>query len=395
MDFRPNAGDRAFREEIRSFLVEHGEWTGRPPADRGCERDEVMAWSRVLAAKGWLVPHWPVEWGGKNWPPLQHYVLQEELIAAGCPRTDRIGLDMVGPLIFTFADRVQCQRFLPRIAGGTVLWCQGFSESDAGSDVSAIRTRAVRDREWYVVAGRKLWTTQAHIADMMFALVRVSANGKLQQGLTFLLIDMHSKGIRVTPIVTLDGRHSINEVLLEDVRVPADNRIGEEGKGWLYSRTLLSHERALIAGIPIAKERLRIIATIVSRRERGGVDACRDPVASQLTRLRIELASLEFAVQRLLARTGSDPSRDALTSIVKLRGVELRQKASALLLEAIGERALIDHRSTSGAGNHWKTLDEYRASAASADFLFERGASIAGGTSEIQKNIIAGLALEM
>lgn len=388
MDFHPDPADQAFRATVREFIASQ--------MSRGRFKHEYHTmcpeWTRTLSAKGWLAPHWPLEWGGTGWSPVRRCIFQEELSAAECPPTDSIALDMVGPIIFTYGSPEQKQRYLPRILHADDVWCQGFSEPHCGSDVTAVRTRAVRDQDSYVVTGQKIWISLAHAATMMFALVRVSVRGTAQKGLTFLLIDMRSPGIEVRPLITIDGRHVINEVFLNDVRVPRSNVIGEEEKGWIYARSLLANERSLIAGIPQTKLLLKLIQQLLRTGSYRGRSLCIGPlIRTQLARLQIELHALEFLQLRVVHAGQNDKAADGLTSVLKFRGAELKQRAHALLMEALGERGLISGFHETGADDAYAELKGLRDIA--CNFLYSRSASIAGGTNEIQRNIIAGVAL--
>src|ERR1700733_8553869 len=245
MDLRFTADEIAFRDEVRGFMRDK-----LPPAIRSkmiegrhLAKDDIVTWQRILNAKGWAVPHWPVEWGGQDWTPVQQYIFQDELQQAPAPAPLAFGVSMVGPVIIQFGTDAQKRRFLPRIANLDEWWCQGFSEPGAGSDLASLKTAAKRDGDHYVVNGQKIWTTMAQHADWIFCLVRTDTQVKKQEGITFLLIDMRTKGITVRPIITIDGSAEVNEVFFDEVRVPVENRIGAENKGWAYAKFLLGNER--------------------------------------------------------------------------------------------------------------------------------------------------------
>ena len=264
MNFEPDPGEQRFRAEVRAFVTRAVAETFPDRARGGgipaYTRADVRAWTQALHRHGWSVPHWPVEWGGIGWPPLWRAIFEDEINGVQCPPRDMISIGFIGPVLYTFGTEAQKQRFLPRIRSGEDAWCQGFSEPDAGSDVMALRTSAIRQGDQFVVNGRKLWITNAHHADMMFALARIDAPGnRRQQGLSFLLVDMRTPGIRVTPVITIDGAHRLNEVTLDNVRVPIENLVGEQGKGWVYARFLLDKERSLVAQLPALR---RLIATL-------------------------------------------------------------------------------------------------------------------------------------
>ncbi len=392
MDLRPDRRDEAFRAEVRAFVAANRferttHWKSANP-----DRDEAARWARRLDQQGWMAPHWPVEWGGKGWAHRRIHILQEELCAAFCPEMDRIALDLAGPAIIHYGSAAQQQRYLPPILRGEEFWCQGFSEPQAGSDVSLAQTRAELAGDTYTVNGTKIWITNAHIAHLMLALVRVRAGGKAQTGLSLLIIEMKQSGVRVRPVITIDGGHVINEVTLENVRVPRTNLIGEEGKGWTYARFVLSNERLMVAAIPHMKRDLAALAGIAARTACPGGMLESDPVfRRRFAALKVELEALEFAMLRLLSLPQDDMGAAGLASTIKIRSAELRQAISEAAMEALGEPGLILDPDDLGAAK----ARPAHAFGVGRDFVFRRAATIAGGTTEIQKNIIAALALEM
>ena len=399
MNFDRDPQEEAFRLEVRAFIAEM--WTKVVAAGlESALRNYYVFWTRELHNKGYLVPTWPAEWGGKkDWSAKKIYILSEELCKGDAPDGDRIALDLVAPVIYTFGTPEQKQRLLPRILDADDLWCQGFSEPQAGSDLSLIRTRAVRDGEFYIVNGQKLWTTNGHNADMMFALVRVSSGGKLQQGLSFLLIKMHAPGVTVRPVITIDGGHSVNEVFLQDVRVPAKNLIGEEGKGWQYARFLLSNERVAVAAAPQTRkdlDKLKIMATTEIRHGRPLID---DPIfRAKVSQLEIDLIALEYSVMRMLDMIATKaPNIERLGPVLKIRGSELRQRVSELQMQALGERGLAYYvpRFAPDSMPHLAPPGPDYANGVTGTYMFRRSASIAAGSNEIQRNIIATSGMEI
>ncbi|MFL5082293.1 MAG: acyl-CoA dehydrogenase family protein, partial [Microvirga sp.] len=271
MDLRFTPEETAFREEVREFFR-----TALPARIRDklimghhASKDELVEWTRILNAKGWAVPHWPVEWGGTGWDPVRQYIFQDEMQQAPAPSPLPFGVSMVGPVIIAFGSEAQKRRFLPRIANLDDWWCQGFSEPGSGSDLASLKTTAKRDGDAYVVTGQKTWTTLGQYADWIFVLARTDMAVKKQEGISFLLIDMKTPGITVRPIRTIDGGEEVNEVFLDDVRVPAENLVGQENKGWDYAKFLLGNERVGIARVGVSKERLRRIKEL-ARLERIG-----------------------------------------------------------------------------------------------------------------------------
>ena len=387
MDLTFTQEERAFRAEVRGFLETSlpDELQRKMIERRHLGKDDIVRWQRILNARGWAVPNWPVEWGGQKWTPAERYIFQEEMALAHAPEGSPFNVNMIGPVIAKFGTEEQKQRFLPRIANIDDWWCQGFSEPGAGSDLASLKTSAVRDGDDYVINGQKIWTTQAQHADWMFALVRTDNTGKKQQGITFLLIDMQTQGITVRPIETIDGGHDANEVFFDDVRVPVTNRIGEEGKGWDYAKHLLGHERSGIARIGLSKERLaqlrRLEGEMSARGGLTGEDRLR--LRRKLAEVEIELRALELTQLRVVAADAQGGGASAAASILKIKGTELQQRMTELMLELTGPAGL-------AMPDHQANASEDGWIQASAPFYFMmRKVSIFGGSNEIQKNIIA------
>jgi alkylation response protein AidB-like acyl-CoA dehydrogenase len=393
------AADAAFRAEVRQFIADQPPQIVRgQPLGYVHSRRQRELWIRALNARGWLVPHWSAAWGGRGWSAMRRYILHEETCAAGCPEIDRIATDLVGPIIQSYGTASQQRRYLPGILSAAEFWCQGFSEPDAGSDLSLVRTAARREGSHYVVSGRKLWITRAHVADMMFALVRIKTAQALQQGLSFVLIDMRADGVTVRPVITLDERHHVNEVLLDDVRVPIDSLIGEEGKGWTYARALLEGERVSAAGIPYIKRDFARLTSLAARERRGGRPIADDPVfGAKLAWLQAELLALESLHLRVLGSDARTPRAEALGCVLKYRGAEAHQRVSELMMEALGDRALeyVPEPMEGEAPHEIAEGSSGDAAGVAAAYLFGRSATIAAGTTEVQKNLIAALALEL
>lgn len=399
MDFEIDPADEVFRSNVRTSIRDKMlELFPDRPA-HGQNRysfglDDKRRWIRALHEKGLLVPHWPAEWGGANWRANWRRILDEELAAARAPLVDGIGTDFVGPVICAFGSPDQKLRFLPRICNGEHTWCQGFSEPDAGSDVMSLRTTAVRDRDHYVINGRKLWTSNAHTADMMFALLRIETPGiRKQQGLSFVLLDMRTPGITVRPVIMIDGGHHVNEVLLENVRIPITNLVGEAGKGWAYARYLLTNERKTIAALGWVRQILaNARLALENEQERGRPLLTKPSLRVQLVQLEVELRALEFMELRVLNTSTEHASNQALAPILKLRATELRQRITELVVQALGTRALecpADYYGPNGPSVLPPPSDFMKHM--TRIFLFERSATLAGGTSETQRNVIAAV----
>ena len=380
--------DRAFREEVRGFLHEAlpEDLRRRMIAREHLDKADVTRWQRILNARGWATPAWPVEWGGQDWTPTQRYIFQEEMALAHAPEGSPFNVNMIGPVIAAFGTEAQKQRFLPATANIDIWWCQGFSEPGAGSDLAAIKTSAIRDGDDYVVNGQKIWTTQAQHADWMFALVRTDNSGKRQQGITFLLIDMRTPGLTLRPIESIDGVRDLHEVFFDDARVPIANRIGEEGRGWDYAKHLLGAERSGIARIGLSKERLALLRRLEAELADAGVleDRDRQRLRRKLAEAEVELRALELTQLRVVAADAHGGGANSAASILKVKGTELQQRMTELALELAGPVGL----ATAEHDDHQADEDGWLAAAAPYYFTM-RKVSIFGGSNEIQRNIIA------
>ncbi|MCC7047340.1 MAG: acyl-CoA dehydrogenase family protein [Alphaproteobacteria bacterium] len=385
MNLDLDAGETAFRDEVRRFVA-----ANLPKAiaekvenQRPLAKDDHLHWQRALHRRGWSAPLWPREHGGPGWTPVQRYLFQHECAAAYAPRLIPFGLNMVGPVIIEFGTEAQKQRYLPKILASEEWWCQGYSEPESGSDLASLRTRAERDGEHYVIDGVKTWTTLAQFADRMFCLARTGTGGKKQEGISFFLIDMKAPGVNLRPIITFDGRHEINEVRLDRVRVPVADRVGEDGQGWTIAKFLLGYERVGIAMVAASMAQLRRLKRIAAAQ---GLDSptFRDRVAQ----VEIELRALEMTELRIVTaeQQGRSPGPEA--SLLKIKGTEVAQAITELLVEAAGYDALPDRWSPSEGDNAPPIGPDYADSIAPYYFNW-RKTSIYGGSNEIQRNIIA------
>ena len=387
---------RDFQREVREFIEERLPRDIREKVKRFLTlgKDDYLRWQDILAERGWLVYTWPVEHGGTGWSPVQRYIFEEESGRANAPRIIPFGPKMVGPVIYTFGSEAQKAAYLPPIARNETWWCQGYSEPDAGSDLASLRTRAVRDGDHYVVNGTKTWTTAAHWADMMFCLVRTDTEVKPQEGISFVLIDMRDPGVEVRPIVTMDGGREINTVYLTDVRVPVENRIGEENKGWTYAKFLLGHERFGIARLSDSKARLSWLKDI-ARRHRVGAGVLADDAEFMRTvaETEIELTALEYTELRALmsAEQGKAPGMEA--NMLKIRGTDVQQKISEMLMKAMGYYAAPYLPEALEYGWNEAPVGPDGAAGLAPAYFNMRKTSIYGGTNEIQRNIIARMVL--
>ena len=387
---------RDFQREVREFIEARLPGDIREKVKRFLTlgKDDYLRWQDILAERGWLVYTWPVEHGGTGWSPVQRYIFEEESGRANAPRIIPFGPKMVGPVIYTFGSEAQKAAYLPPIARNETWWCQGYSEPDAGSDLASLRARAVRDGDHYVVNGTKTWTTTAHWADMMFCLVRTDTEVKAQEGISFVLIDMRDPGVEVRPIVTMDGGREINTVYLTDVRVPVENRIGEENKGWTYAKFLLGHERFGIARLSESKARLSWLKDI-ARRHRVGAGVLADDAEFMRTvaETEIELTALEYTELRALmsAEQGKAPGMEA--NMLKIRGTDVQQKISEMLMKAMGYYAAPYLPEALEHGWNEAPVGPDGAAGLAPAYFNMRKTSIYGGTNEIQRNIIARMVL--
>ncbi len=399
MDLDFSAEDLAFQEEARRFLAEAYPQDLRDKQERGedFDKQDYVRWQRILAQKGWVAPSWPAQYGGTGWTPTQKYIWSEEQARADVMMLMPFGLSMLAPVLYTFGSEQQRQRFLPRIYNGDDWWCQGYSEPGAGSDLASLRTRAERvtgddGKEYYLVNGQKTWTTMAQFADWGFFLVRTDPAAKPQAGISFLLIDMRSPGVTVRPIITLEGGHEVNDVFLDNVKVPVENRVHEENKGWTCAKALLQHERSGIAGVARSKrglQRLRELAA--SEISDGGGQLIEDAFfRRKLAELEIDLTALEFTELRTLAGESSGQGPGPESSILKIKGTEIQQRLTELTLEAAGHYGA-PH--LLGLPHNLAAIGPPEARGAAGEYFNIRKTSIYGGSNEIQRNIIAKMVL--
>ncbi|MDP2132222.1 MAG: acyl-CoA dehydrogenase family protein [Sulfuritalea sp.] len=376
LDFSPD--ENTFREEVRRFVEQNLPLRIRDKVMNGVhlDRDEHVLWQRTLHARGWGGVGWPREFGGPGWTPTELYIFEEECARGGAPRLISFGRKMIAPVLMAFGTPQQQQRFLPKIMSAEEWWCQGYSEPGAGSDLASVKTRAIRQGEHYIVTGQKTWTTLGQYADWIFCLVRTDPEAKKQSGISFLLIDMKTPGVTVRPIITLDGAHEVNEVWLEDVKVPVANLIGEENKGWTYAKFLLGHERTNIAGIGIAKRELARLKRIAA--EEGRLD---QPLfAARVAQVEIDLMALEITNLRVLSAERENKAPGPEASILKIKGTEIQQAISELMMQAVGAYALPFKQANVGP--------DYAANLGTG-YCNLRKLSLFGGSNEIQKNIIS------
>ena len=392
MDLNFTPEENAFRDRMRAFFHTEIPAGIREQVKRGehVPRESQVHAQQILHAHGLAVPHWPAEWGGQDWSPVQLYIYGDEMQQACVPPPLGFNANMVGPVIAQFASPEMKQRFLPPTASLDIWWCQGFSEPGAGSDLASLRTSAVRDGDHYIVNGQKSWTTLAQYADWIFCLVRTDPAAKKQQGISFLLIDMKTPGITVRPIVTIDGGREVNEVWFDDVRVPVANRVGEENKGWDYAKFLLGNERTGIARVGVSKARIRRIKQLAALERVGDRPLLEEThFREKLAQVEIELKALEMTQLRVVAdeRNRDRGKPNPASSILKLKGSQLQQATTELLMDVVGPYVLPDVPHEDGS-NEPPVGPDFAAEAAPTYFNW-RKISIYGGSNEIQRNIVA------
>ena len=389
MDIAFSAEDLAFREEVRAFFAEHftPELQGRLRSKEF--KNTIVEWQKKLHEKDWIAPNWPVEFGGTGWTPTQKYIYETERSEAGIPGTVPFGLSMVGPVIYQFGNQEQKDYFLPRILSSDDWWCQGYSEPGAGSDLAALKTKAELDGDDYIINGAKIWTTYAQYADWIFVLVRTSNEGKKQEGITFLLCDMKSEGIKVNPIISIDNEHSLNEVEFNNVRVPAKNVVGEVNGGWTVAKALLAHERTSIADVAQSKRTIRQIKDAAAKEINGGKALLDDPgFQGRLADIEIELMALEFTELRTLAAMAAGGFPGPESSLLKIKGTELQQATQELRMEVAAH-----YQGVLPTDLDSEQLGHDFGSEARRNFMYGRASTIYGGSNEVQKNIIAKFVL--
>lgn len=391
-----SADELAFQQEVRAFLAEEFPDEIRNKTANNIElgKDDYVNWQKILAKKGWAATNWPEEYGGTGWTPTQKYIFGNECAKAGAPEVMAFGLKMVAPVIYIYGNEEQKQRFLPDILASNVWWCQGYSEPNAGSDLASLKTTAVREGDEYIVNGTKTWTTLGQHADWIFCLVRTgAADVKNQNAISFLLIDMKTPGINVSPIYLLDGSPEVNEVHFDNVRVPAENLIGEEGKGWTYAKVLLTHERTNIAGVTDSKNRLKDLkekAAKTSDGMPGSHSMLSDNPAWQqkVAELEIDLLALEYTELKTLAAVSTGKAPGPESSILKIKGTEIQQTIDILNVEMAGYYGLPFVRDQFMDGFDGVPIGPDQAAASAPIYFNNRKATIYGGSNEIQTNII-------
>ena len=393
MDLSFTAAELDFQREVRAFIAQHlgpGALRAQQMTTSVFPEPEISGpWLRALHQRGWSTPAWPVEHGGPGWTPAQRYIFESECAKAGAPVVYPLGIRMVGPVIIGFGSAEQKRFYLPRIASGEDYWCQGYSEPGAGSDLASLKTRAVQDGDHYVINGTKIWTTHAHHANRMFALVRTDNSGRKQDGITFVLIDMGTPGITIRPIETIGGEHEVNQVFFDDVRVPIANRVGDEGRGWTYGKYLLEFERG--GGMAAARLRHELHRMVAAASSVEGGSCALDDAAVQadLVHIDTDIDALEMIELRVMSALQAGQNPGAIASLLKLRATEIKQAVTRFGLDVIGSDGLAwEPRRPLYSLDSSPVVPEDALPMAST-YLNARAQTIFGGTSEIQRDIMA------
>ncbi|GAK45627.1 acyl-CoA dehydrogenase domain-containing protein [Tepidicaulis marinus] len=397
MELAMAAEDAAFRDEVRAFLDTHLtdelREAGRLTTSVFTDRDYNLKWHKILYEKGWVAPNWPEEYGGTGWSEMQKYIWSSECARAQTPNLSPMGLRMCGPVIMKYGTQEQKDFYLPRILAGEDYWCQGYSEPGSGSDLASLQCKAVREGDEYVINGTKIWTTHAHFANRMFCLVRTDASGKPQQGITFLLIDMDTPGLKVEPILTMAGDHEVNQVFFDDVHVPVKNRVGEENDGWTVAKYLLEFERggAYAAGLEVNIQQVEHIA---HQEAADGGKLIDDPAfKAKLDDAAIRVKALEMTEHRIMSAMSAGQNPGPASSMLKAGGTELKQLIDTLAVEAIGYYMAPFEREAREPGSNIAPVGPDYALTPMATYLNNRASSIYGGSNEVQRNIMAKLVL--
>jgi len=387
MDLAFTAEEQEFRDEVRSWVDSNlpRDISQKVHNALHLTREDLQRWARILGSKGWLGHAWPKEFGGPGWNAVQRHLFEEECALAGAPRVVPFGPVMVAPVIMAFGNPQQQQRHLPGIASGEVWWSQGYSEPGSGSDLASLKTRAERQGDKYIVNGQKTWTTLGQYGEWIFCLVRTSTEGKPQTGISFLLIDMKSPGVTVRPIIMLDGGHEVNEVWFDNVEVPAENLVGEENKGWTYAKYLLGHERTNIADVNRGKRELERLKRIA--KAEGVYDDAR--FRDEIARLEVDIVALEMLVLRVLSAEKSGKQSLDIAGLLKIRGSEIQQRYSELMMLAAGPYAVPFVREAMEAGWQGDHVGAAHCAPLAATYLNMRKTTIYGGSNEVQRNIVA------
>nr|WP_288850778.1 acyl-CoA dehydrogenase family protein [uncultured Acidovorax sp.] len=396
MDLNFTPEEEAFRAEVQAFLKAKlpERIATKVKAGQRLSKADQDEWHAILNERGWLANHWPKEYGGPGWGAVEKFIFDTECALAGGPRIVPFGVNMLGPVLIKFGNEAQKKYWLPRILSGEDWWCQGYSEPGAGSDLASVKTTAVRQGDHYIVNGQKTWTTQGQHANMIFCLVRTDREAKAQSGISFLLVDMQSPGVELRPIRTLDGDKEVNEVFFTDVKVPVENLVGEENKGWTYAKYLLTYERTGIAGVGFCIAALAKLKVVAAKVIKNGKPLDQDPLfAARMAQVEIDLENMKTTNLRVIAAVAGGGVPGAESSMLKIRGTEIRQEILSLIRRAVGPYALPFIEEAQYEGYADEPVGPKEAATAAANYFNYRKLSIFGGSNEIQKNIISKMIL--
>jgi len=396
MDLNFTPEEEAFRAEVQAFLKAKlpERIATKVKAGQRLSKADQDEWHAILNERGWLANHWPKEYGGPGWGAVEKFIFDTECALAGGPRIVPFGVNMLGPVLIKFGNEAQKKYWLPRILSGADWWCQGYSEPGAGSDLASVKTTAVRQGDHYIVNGQKTWTTQGQHANMIFCLVRTDREAKAQSGISFLLMDMKSPGVELRPIRTLDGDKEVNEVFFTDVKVPVENLVGEENKGWTYAKYLLTYERTGIAGVGFCIAALAKLKVVAAKVMKNGQPLDQDPLfAARMAKVEIDLENMKTTNLRVIAAVAGGGVPGAESSMLKIRGTEIRQEILSLIRRAVGPYALPFIEEAQYEGYADEPVGPKEAATAAANYFNYRKLSIFGGSNEIQKNIISKMIL--
>ena len=396
MDLSFTPEELAFRTEVQRFLRDEvpPRLTAKVRNGQHLSKADLEEWHALLNQRGWLANHWPREYGGPGWNAVEKFIFEHECALAYAPRTIPFGVNMLGPVLIKYGNEAQKRYWLPRILSGADWWCQGYSEPGAGSDLASVKTSAVRRGDHYVVNGQKTWTTLGQHANMIFCLVRTDRDAKAQEGISFLLVDMNSPGVEVRPIITLDGEHEVNEVFFTDVKVPLENLVGEENRGWTCAKYLLTYERTNIAGVGFSVAALERLKGVAQRVRKNGRPLANDPLfAARMAKVEIDLENMKTTNLRVIAAVAGGGVPGAESSMLKIRGTEIRQELNSLTRRAMGPHALPFIAEALEEGYAGEAAGPAEASFAAVQYFNNRKLSIFGGSNEIQKNIISKMIL--
>jgi len=398
MDLSFTPEEEGFRAQVCAFL--HSELprgiAAKVKAGQRLGKAEIERWQAILSRRGWLAPHWPVAYGGAGWSVVQRFIFEEETSLAHAPSPIPFGLNMLAPVLIKYGREDQKQHWLGRMLRGEDWWCQGYSEPGAGSDLANIKTTAVRDGDHYVINGQKTWTTLGQHANMMFCLVRTERSAKRQQGISFVLVDLQAPGVEVRPIITLDGDHEVNEVFFTDVRTPTTHLVGEENQGWTYAKYLLTYERTSMAGVGASTASLAWLKEIAQRETKRGRPLAEDPLfAARIACAEIALSNLRTTTLRVVAAAERGEVPGPESSMLKIRGTEIRQEISALARRALGPHARPFLPELLDGDGAQQPIDRLHAPGVTPTYLNLRKLTIFGGSNEIQRNIITKTTLRL